>query len=251
MVDASDKTNSSFSRILFWGFMAVIFFAFLGLGSWQLYRQQWKTNLIERVNQRVLAEPTNAPPSTAWPALTAPANEYRHVTASGELLYSKALGVQALTERGPGFWWLIPLLQKDGTIIYINRGFAETLPAARFFSHLHEPRQVQVTGLLRMNEPNGGFLRKNNPEHKRWYSRDILKMAETDELLNVAPYFIDAQSVTPDEISLNKMLGGQPVMGLTVIRFSDNHLVYAFTWFSLAALLAFAAYRINRSNKPG
>lgn len=45
----------------------------------------------------------------------------------------------------------------------------------------------------------------------------------------VAPYFIDADAaVNP---------GGLPVGGLTVIHFPNNHLVYAITWYGLAAMV--------------
>ena len=46
----------------------------------------------------------------------------------------------------------------------------------------------------------------------------------------VAPYFIDADA-TPNP-------GGWPVGGLTVIKFPNSHLVYAFTWFGLALMVA-------------
>lgn len=54
---------------------------------------------------------------------------------------------------------------------------------------------------------------------------------------STAPYFIDADA-TP----------GQPVPrgGMTVVRFPNNHLVYAFTWFGLAALIAFMTWRVTR-----
>ena len=86
---------------------------------------------------------------------------------------------------------------------------------------------VTVTGLLRLTEPGGGFLRSNDPQADRWYSRDIAAIAARRGV-TAAPYFIDADA------SLNRP--GQPVAGLTVIKFSDNHLVYAVTWYILALM---------------
>ncbi|NWM49736.1 SURF1 family protein, partial [Escherichia coli] len=40
--------------------------------------------------------------------------------------------------------------------------------------------------------------------------------------------------------------GGYPVGGLTVVRFADNHLVYALTWFGLAAMALWAAWLVAR-----
>ncbi|HVX81743.1 MAG TPA: SURF1 family cytochrome oxidase biogenesis protein, partial [Devosiaceae bacterium] len=89
--------------------------------------------------------------------------------------------------------------------------------------------ETQVTGLLRISEPGGGFLRANDPAADRWYSRDVAAIARARGLGTVAPYFVDADA-TPNA-------GGLPVGGLTVIRFPNNHLLYALTWFALAALL--------------
>jgi surfeit locus 1 family protein len=46
----------------------------------------------------------------------------------------------------------------------------------------------------------------------------------------VAPYFVDAQGAA----------SGWPRAGLTVVRFRNDHLVYALTWFALAAMMAAA-----------
>ena len=54
----------------------------------------------------------------------------------------------------------------------------------------------------------------------------------------VAPYFLDADAA-PN-------VGGYPVGGLTVVKFADNHLVYALTWFALCALSLFFAWRLWR-----
>ena len=100
-----------------------------------------------------------------------------------------------------------------------------------------------VTGLLRMTQPGGAFLRKNDPVNHRWYSRDVQAIAKANGLAKVAPYFLDADATsTPStEISANNV-PVVPVGGLTVIVFHNNHLVYALTWYALAAMVAGAAW---------
>ena len=96
-----------------------------------------------------------------------------------------------------------------------------------------------VSGLLRLTEPGGGFLRSNDPAARRWYSRDVAAIAAAARLAPpVAPYFIDADA-TPNP-------GGLPLGGLTVVRFRNAHLSYALTWFALAAGLAFLTWRTLR-----
>src|SRR5262249_18990521 len=81
-----------------------------------------------------------------------------------------------------------------------------------------------------MTEPKGGFLRHNDPAHDRWYSRDVTAIAAARGLSDVAPFFIDADAV-PGE-------NEYPIGGLTVVRFPNNHLIYALTWCGLALMLA-------------
>jgi surfeit locus 1 family protein len=96
-----------------------------------------------------------------------------------------------------------------------------------------------VTGLLRISEPGGGFLRNNDPTADRWYSRDVEAIARSRGIKDVAPYFIDADA-SADPRAL-------PVGGLTVISFPNNHLIYAITWFGLAfMLLGWMAYAVRQ-----
>ncbi|NEV01448.1 SURF1 family protein [Bradyrhizobium uaiense] len=215
------------------------------LGVWQVDRRTWKLALIERVEQRMHAAPVAPPPQSSWPAVTAAGDEYRRVTVSGTFLNAGETLVQAVTAAGPGFWVLTPLQLTNGTTVLVNRGFVprdKRDPATRRDG---EPQgSVSVTGLLRMSEPKGGFLRSNDPAAGRWYSRDVAAIAATRGLSHAAPYFIDADA-TPNP-------AGVPLGGLTIVRFPNNHLIYALTWFALAFMLAGALLRIvSRRSRAG
>jgi surfeit locus 1 family protein len=203
----------------------------IALGVWQVERRAWKLALIDRVEQRIHAAPRPLPVVQAWPTVTAAGDEYRHVTIMGRFLHDRETPVQAVTEEGGGYWVLTPLRRDDGTTILINRGFVPTERRERATRHEENPRgDVEVTGLLRMTEPKGGFLRNNDPAHDRWYSRDVIAIAAARGLNDVAPFFIDADAA-PNA-------SGYPIGGLTVVRFPNNHLIYALTWFALAFMLA-------------
>ncbi len=161
---------------------------------------------------------------------------------SGRFLNDREAQVVASTAKGAGYWVMTPLQAQDGTVVLVNRGFvpAESRdPATRAAGQIEGP--VTVTGLLRLTEPKGGFLRSNEPAAERWYSRDVAAIAAARGLTDVAPYFIDADA-TPNP-------GGLPIGGLTVIAFPNSHLVYAVTWFGLAALLAFGVGYAVRSER--
>lgn len=200
--------------------------ALLALGTWQVQRLAWKTDLIARVDQRVHSTPAPAPAPPEWAGITRDKDEYRRITVTGEFLNSNAVLTQAVTDIGGGFWVITPLDTGDG-IYLVNRGFV----AADARDEYARPTGPQtVNGLLRMTEPGGGFLRSNQPDQNRWYSRDVTAIAAAQGLTDVAPFFIDADRGE-----------GAPVGGLTIISFPNKHLGYAVTWFALALGLAAAA----------
>lgn len=229
--DTRGRAPSGPLRLMLAGLIAAIAFAGLvSLGIWQIHRRAWKLDLIARVDARVHAQPVDAPGIGLWPRINRQDDEYQRVRAGGQWLAGKDTLVRASTALGSGYWVMTPLRTTDGAVILVNRGFvppewrtATTHPAL-------PDGPVEVTGLLRMSEPGGGFLHSNDPAHGRWYSRDVAAIARQYGLTETAPYFIDMDaSARP---------GNGPAGGLTVISFPNNHLVYALTWFGLAALVA-------------
>ncbi|SCB43690.1 surfeit locus 1 family protein [Bradyrhizobium shewense] len=207
------------------------FVLLIALGVWQIERRAWKLALIDRVEQRVHAPAQPIPSPASWPAVSAANDEYRHVSFTGRFLHDRETLVQAVTEEGPGYWVLTPLQRNDGTQVLVNRGF---VPSERRDASTRRDGnpdgQVEITGLLRITEPKGGFLRNNVPQHNRWYSRDVAAIATARGLHDVAPFFVDADA--------GSQSGSGPIGGLTVVSFPNNHLIYALTWFALAFMLA-------------
>lgn len=218
---------------------ALMFAGFAALGIWQVERRAWKLDLIERVDQRVHATPSAAPGPDQWPQVNAAADEYRRVSASGTFLHGHETLVQATTALGSGYWVLTPLRMADGSALLVNRGFIPPERRDRATRSADEPTgETTVTGLMRMTEPGGSFMRRNDPAANRWYSRDVQAIATARGLDRVAPYFVDA-GAAPSR-------SAQPVGGLTVIAFQNNHLTYAITWFALALMIAGAAWYVGR-----
>lgn len=223
---------------------------FLGLGTWQVVRLQWKLDLIARVDARVHADPVPAPMPARWAQVTKESDEYRRVRLAGHYLYEFTTPVQAVSELGAGFWLLTPLCTAEGHIVFINRGF---IPAADNKPGTYPPRRaganpcagqgehLEVTGLLRIAEPGGGFLRENDPANNRWFSRDVAKLAAARGLPNVAPFFVDAGKDQDPQGAPERAVGG-----LTVVSFTNNHLVYALTWYALALMVGVAWWWVAR-----
>jgi surfeit locus 1 family protein len=232
-IDAERLPRSAFSLLMI-SLVAVLGIVGLTwLGIWQIERRAWKLDLIERVDARVHASPAAAPGPEAWPSINTRDDEYRRVTITGRFLHDRETLVMAVTEDGGGYWVLTPLKTANGLSgfeVLINRGFVPSDKKGREARAAGEAGgEVTVTGLMRMTEPKGAFLRANDISADRWFSRDVDAIAIKRGLDNYAPYFIDADATANP--------GGYPIGGLTVINFPNNHLVYALTWFALALML--------------
>lgn len=214
---------------------------FVALGMWQVNRLTWKTDLIQRIDQRVKAAPVAAPGPTEWVTLTEANAEYRRVTLRGRYAHELETFVQATTALGSGYWVLTPMRTDEGYWVLVNRGFVppdKRDRAARGERGAADGVQT-VEGLLRMSEPGGRVLQDNDVNSGRWYSRDVAAIAtarglgQGDRAGAVAPYFIDLAAANDAPLDW-------PRPGLTVLHFSNNHLIYALTWFVLAGMAAAA-----------
>lgn len=217
----------------------------LALGTWQVKRLSWKLDLIQQVEQRAHAAPVDAPAPSQWASLTNPADyEYRRVRLAGIFRHQDEVQVYTVSDLGPGYWVLTPLQRDDGSLVIVNRGFVPSDkrdPSTRLESEL--PTRVEIVGLMRAPETGGLFLRTNDPQNNRWYSRNIAQIADAKSLGTVAPFYVDADE-TPNP-------GGLPIGGKTMLVFPNNHLSYAITWYVLAAMTVAAGWYVTRNlNAP-
>lgn len=233
------------------GSLLLVVVVLILLGVWQVQRLAWKLDLIERIEQRVHAEPIPAPVDPSLSAERVKALEYTRVRAEGEFRHDLEVQVYALTDLGAGYWVMTPLQRSDAVgLLWVNRGFVETAlrdPATRPEGQVDGV--VTVTGLIRVPEVSGFALRPNVPDEDRWYTRSVRQLSEGRGLGQqpIAPYFVDADA-TPNP-------GGWPRGGMTRLQFSNNHFGYALTWFTMAllaiiALVLFVRTEFRRGPSP-
>ncbi|MEM9063747.1 MAG: SURF1 family protein [Pseudomonadota bacterium] len=199
---------------------AIVFVTLTGLGIWQLQRLDWKLDLIEAVETRAYGAPVALPDGP----VSAERHAYLRIAANGQFRHDLSRRVKAITELGPGHWVLTPLRTATGHL-WVNRGFVPTGtdPA----DWLYPDGPVTVEGLLRVTEPGGTLLERNDPAADRWVSRDIAALSAGADLSDAKPYFMDADHSGPADAF--------PRGGLTIVDFRNPHLSYALTWFAMAA----------------
>jgi surfeit locus 1 family protein len=201
----------------------------IGLGAWQIERLEWKNGLIAAI-EKAQAEPV----LTKLPANLA-GLDYRKVELSGKFLSDKTLHrVGSRQGERPGFFLLTPLVLKDGRAILVSRGFS---PA----DVMNEAKGAQtVKGVLRpVRVKRAFFIPDNRPDKNVWLFEDIAQMSAATTL-NLLPMIIEATGKYEKNV--------YPIPNDEHIALRNDHLGYAFTWFSLAivGIVLFGIYYRER-----
>lgn len=201
--------------------------ALLGLGAWQVQRMQWKNDLIGRIEARA------AQPAVVLPAQSIDLDtwEYRQVRVSGQFRHDLEMHLVAHNPAGKfGYQVVTPLALEAGGWVLVNRGWIPTDrkdPATRAEGSISGP--VEITGVVRRSTRQGWFVPENQPAKNFWFFADARAMAAAAKI--DAPEFLI-------EADASRNPGGLPMGGQTRLKFPNNHLLYAITWFGGAFSLA-------------
>ncbi|WJR79036.1 SURF1 family protein [Bradyrhizobium sp. NP1] len=227
----------------FAAFTFVMLAVFVGLGIWQLERRVEKHALISALTERLAAEPSPLPPASRWATLHADADEFRRVRFEAAyarlpdaMVYSAGSAVRE-DISGPGTWAFLPARLPTGEVVVVNAGFVANTMQDREVENRAVTRLVtgtpaMLTGYLRFPESAGLLTPAPSLEKRLWFVRDHLAMAHALGWGSVAPFYIDLESPVPDN--------GIPKPGPLSVHLRDEHMQYAVTWFSLAAVVAVA-----------
>ena len=204
----------------------------LSLGKWQLDRLNWKQAILDDITARISALPVPVP-ITPSPDL----DKYLPVQASGKVgsEYIRILSSQKIIGVG---YRLISPFESQGRRLLLDRGFLkiadkvsdQTTDITSVKGNLHWPQEVD------------SFTPEADIENNIWFARDVYALADA---LKTEPILIVASDISP---------GGGKVTPLPVdtAGIPNDHLQYAITWFSLAAVwmimsLAFLWHTQNRN----
>ena len=222
------------------------------LGFWQMERLAWKEALIARVENNMNNKPLNVPQIEKMIGRGEDI-EYRPATVTGRFLHHGEAHYFATHKSKPGYFVYTPLIQENGTVIMVNRGYVPMERKNRTTRKLGAIEgEVTINGLARSapkKKPNI-FVPDNDLEKNIFYWKSITQMLGLGiDKMNTPSnrFFIDADSA-PNP-------GDLPVGGVTLIRFTNSHLQYALTWFGLAGALLvvggiFLRSRTAKTNIP-
>ena len=199
-------------KFLFSVFIIFFIFVFIGLGTWQIIRLNWKNNLILEIENSLKNPPVELAQSKK--------ENFLKIKTSGSIDFDKQIYLYNLNESGtPGFEVINPIMIGDENFL-INRGWIPF--EKKGTNEINVFDQKNIIGTLKLQGRKNIFKPDNDLDENYWFSlnrEDILKFTGK----NFSKYIIyldgNYQLPRPKKITAN---------------ISNNHQKYAITWFSLA-----------------
>jgi len=200
------------NKFLFSVFVYFIILVLLSLGCWQLYRLNWKLNLIQEIENSLKNDPIEL----------SKANEknFLRIKTSGEIDFDKQIYLYNLNDNGkPGFEVVNPILINDKNYL-INRGW---IP----FNQKDQPEinlvdEIKIIGTLKLQSKASTFKPENDIEKNYWFTldRDDIFKYTGKNFSNFIIYLNGDYNI--------------PKPKVITANISNNHKKYAITWFSMA-----------------
>ena len=199
-------------KFLFSVFVYFIISVLIGLGSWQIYRLNWKLDLIAEIENSLKNNPIELS--------KADKKNYLRIKTSGLVDFDKQIYLYNLNDSGnPGFEVVNPIIVNNENYL-LNRGWIpfdkKNQPEINLFD------ENNIIGTLKLQSKANSFKPKNDIEKNYWFTLDRNDIFSYTGK-NFSKYIIytggDYKTPKPKVITAN---------------ISNNHKKYAITWFSMA-----------------
>ena len=204
-------------------FFSIILFCYLG--TWQVYRLQWKLNLINQIEKGLKAEPIFYSKFNI--------KNYQKVKFSGIFDFKKQVFLYSLNKNGaPGYEIITPIKIKSNEVLLVNRGWIKK--SLKKNTNINKIENITLEGIVKKISKPNPFKPDNNLENNEWYSLKIQDLEKfTGYKLN--DYTLVLQN------NYNPLVETKTVSS----NLPNNHLKYALTWYSVALsiLLYFLYFR--------
>ena len=182
------------------------------LGFWQLYRLNWKLNLITEIENSLKNDPIELSKINK--------KNYLRIKTSGKIDFDKQIYLYNLNDSGkPGFEVVNPIFINNENYL-INRGWIPFDQKNQ--SDINLINEDNIIGTLKLQSKASIFKPKNDIEKNYWFTLDrddVFKFTGK----NFSKYII--------YLNGNYKL---PEPKVITANISNNHKKYAITWFSMA-----------------
>lgn len=212
--------------------MALIPITAFALGTWQIFRLEWKTDLIAKFEDRLVRDPLPLPPRIDPAAIGE--FDYRRVYATGRLRHDQEMLIGPRMHDGNNGYLVITPLEREGTgsTILVNRGWIPKKLKSQADRKSGLPEGlVTIEGLLREPWKKNMFTPDNKPELKEFYFPDVEQMAKVS---GSQPVWVEETMVQDLLIAYEREAKGIPIGRAPEVNLRNNHTQYIFTWYALS-----------------
>ncbi len=198
---------------------------FCSLGTWQLYRLQWKLELIDEIKDGLNSKPINFSKKNI--------KNYQKVKFNGIFDFSKQIYLYSLNDNGaPGYDVLTPITTNANEILLINRGWINK--SNKNNKKINFTQNSSLEGIIKKITKPNPFKPENDLKKNIWYSLNLRDL-EKYTGYNLNNFILILQNNQNQLIKTKTVSADLP----------NNHLKYAITWYSVAIsiLLYFLYFR--------
>jgi len=200
------------NKFLFSVFVYFIILVLISLGSWQLYRLNWKLNLITQIKNSLKNNPVELSEVDK--------KNYLRIKTSGKIDFDKQIYLYNLSDNGkPGFEVINPIVINNENYL-INRGWISFDEKDQ--SNINLVNEDKIIGTLKLQSKASIFKPENDVKKNYWFTLDrddIFKYTGKKFSKYIIYLNGDYKIPKPKVITAN---------------ISNNHKKYAITWFSMA-----------------
>jgi surfeit locus 1 family protein len=223
------EVKNQLKKLLLFNIFVFFFITlFCSLGTWQLYRLQWKTDLINQINQGLKSSPIKYTQNIK--------KNYQRVVLTGKYHFENQIFLYSLNNKGqPGFDVITPFETINKENVLINRGWIKkelkNSPKINSLSN-------NIIGLLRKANKKNLFTPNNNIKENIWFSlnSDDVKKTTGKKFNELIVYLEDQMIVIPKPKKIT-------------VDVPNNHLKYAITWYSISISILFYYLYFRKKNE--
>ena len=214
--------------LLFKIFVFLFITLFCTLGTWQLYRLQWKQDVINQISEGLKSTPIKYSQDIR--------KNYQKVTLVGEYDFKSQIYLYSLNDKGqPGFDVVTPFETTKKENVLVNRGWIK--------KELKNHSDINilsnnVTGMLRQANRKNFFTPDNDINKNIWFSvnlEDVQKI--TGKKFNEFIVYLDDKNINT------------PKPKKITVDLPNNHLKYAITWYSISISILFYFLYFRKKNE--
>ncbi|EQL03552.1 surfeit 1 [Ophiocordyceps sinensis CO18] len=228
--------------------LALIPITAFALGSWQVQRLGWKTELVAKLEDRLVRDPLPLPPRID-PAVIHDFN-YRRVSTTGRFRHDQEMLIGPRMRDGQdGYMVVTPLERHGASTILVNRGWIDKAHRDQSTRPDSLPRgQIIIQGLLREPWKKNMFTPDNRPDKGEFYFPDVEQMAA---LTGSQPVWVEATMEPEFMRMMDYAARGIPFGRAAEVNLRNNHAQYIFTWYGLCLATSIMLYMVIKKPASG